>query len=110
MDGPNPHTGRVEVYTNSVGGVDNGEWGSICENNWDVQDARVVCRQLGYPDAVAAPMSVHYGQRSGQIWLDYVQCFGNESDIFACRHNGIGAHNCELDQDVSAECSSRLML
>jgi len=111
VDGPNLHTGRVEVYTNRTGGLHNAEWGTICDNNWDIQDARVVCHQLGYPDAVGAPISAHYGQGTGPIWLNNVKCLGNESDILECAHNGIGNHNrCEHDQDASVECSGMPML
>jgi len=101
VDGPNPHTGRVEIYTNSTGGLDNAEWGAICSDNWDIQDARVVCHQLGYPDAVAVPRC---GQGTGPVWLNSVHCLGNESDLFTCRHNGIGSHNCTYDEDASVEC------
>ena len=107
-DGPNPHAGRVEVYTNSIGGLDNGEWGTICDDSWDILDARVVCRQLGYPDAVAAPLSAHYGQGSGSVWFDSVQCLGNELDLFACTHSGVGYHSCKHDEDASVECSGTL--
>ena len=104
--GPNAHTGRVEVYTNSSGGVNNAQWGTICDDSWDIQDARVICQELGYPDAVAAPTAAHYGEGTGPIWLDNVQCLGNESNIFECTHNGIGERNCEHDQDASVECLS----
>ena len=105
INGPNSHTGRVEVYANSTGGLDNAQWGTICDDNWDIQDARVICRQLGYPDAVAAPLSAHYGQGTGPILLDDVQCLGNELDLFMCAYNRNGYHNCKHDKDASAECS-----
>ena len=105
VDGPNQRTGRVEVYANSTGGLDDAQWGTVCDDEWDIQDARVVCRHLGYPDVVAAPLSAHYGQGTGPIWIDDVECLGMESDLFACQHSGIGNHNCEHDQDASVECS-----
>lgn len=108
-NGPNSFSGRVEVYTNSTGGLHNPEWGTVCDDNWDILDARVVCRQLGYPDAVAAPLAARYGQGVGKIWINNVQCLGNEFDLFACTHNGIGNHNCEHNQDAAVECSGLLL-
>ena len=48
-----------------------------------------------------------YGQGSGPILLDQVQCFGNESDIFDCPRNDIGMHNCVHDQDAGVTCTAR---
>lgn len=103
-DGPSSRAGHVEVFTNSTGGLVNAQWGTICSDNWNILNARVVCHQLGYPDAVAAPLAARYGQGAGPIWLDNVQCLGNESDLFACVHNGIGFHDCKHEGDASVEC------
>ena len=109
-DGPNPSTGRVEIYANSTGGLDNAEWGTICDDHWDIRDARVVCHQLGYPDAMDVPLTGYYGQGVGPVWLNSLQCFGNESDLFVCVHNGFGYHNCKDDQDASVECSGMIVI
>ena len=69
----------------------------------------MVCHELGYLYAVAAPGNAQYGEGTGPIWLDNVQCLGNESGIFACAHNGIGNHNC-YSNDASAECSRKLTM
>ena len=106
VDGPNPHTGRVEVYTNSTGGLDNAQWGSICGDNWwSLEDAMVVCHQLGYPDAVRAIRYGLYGEGAGPSWMDNVRCHGTEVDIFTCRHHGIGYHHCGHYKTAGVQCT-----
>jgi len=46
-----------------------------------------------------------YDGVSGPIWLDNVQCTGNESSIIECRHNGWGVHDCLDREIVSVRCS-----
>ena len=85
----------------------NGNWGTVCDDGWDIKNARVVCRQLGFPDAVSAPGSAHFGAGGGQIWLDDVDCSGSERSIVNCPHSGWGVENCVHDEDASVICSSK---
>ena len=54
VGGVGPFEGRVEYYHA-------GQWGSVCDDQWDLPDATVVCRQLGYPYAVFAVTNGRYG-------------------------------------------------
>ena len=92
-----PHAGRVEVLYSGI-------WGTICSDYWDLPDADVVCHQLGYDGALRAVRNAAFGQGTGQIWLDDVQCVGNERSISHCNHLGLGAHNCRHYKDAGVVC------
>lgn len=95
-DGSTPSQGRVEVFHLGL-------WGTVCSDGWEVLDARVVCRQLGYTTAVQATV---VGGGSGQIWYDDVTCKGYETSIVECESNGLAAHNCFHFLDAGVECAS----
>ncbi|XP_028407325.1 deleted in malignant brain tumors 1 protein-like isoform X2 [Dendronephthya gigantea] len=92
-------TGRVEVFYH-------GHWGTICDNGWDLRDAKVVCRQLGYKDAVRTLRRGTFPRGSGLIWLSYVACNGKEQNITNCTHSPWGVHYCSHNQDAGVECST----
>ena len=41
VNGTTLQEGRLEICLNS-------NWSTVCDDNWDNRDARVVCRGLGY--------------------------------------------------------------
>ena len=84
----------------------NGSWGKVCDDHWDIDDAHVVCRQLGFRHALDAYQSSYYAQGTGMIFLDDVNCLGNELSLFSCRHGGIGNYHCAHSMDASIRCEN----
>ena len=97
VGGSGPHEGRVEAYHN-------GTWGTVCDDDWNLQDAAVVCHQLGYINATAALGSARFGAGSGPILFSELACIGNESIITECHHLLTGVHNCSHSEDVGVVC------
>uniref|UniRef100_A0A669CWU0 SRCR domain-containing protein n=1 Tax=Oreochromis niloticus TaxID=8128 RepID=A0A669CWU0_ORENI len=84
----NVSEGRVEIYHD-------GKWGTVCDDNWDMADARVLCRQLNFPGARSIVTGKDYGQGApGPIWLDDVNCKGTETHLFTCEFKGWGETDC----------------
>ena len=98
VNGSTKYEGRVEVYYN-------GEWGTVCDDEWDFNDAQVVCRQLGFGPAIIARYNAFYGQGSGHVWLRNLNCDGTELTVGDCSHNGWGVQNCGNRRDAGVQCA-----
>ncbi|XP_041372788.1 deleted in malignant brain tumors 1 protein-like [Gigantopelta aegis] len=98
VNGTTNYQGRVEIYHE-------GQWGSICDDDFDTKDAQVVCRSLGFfSPHVRAYSSAYFGQGKDPIWLDNVNCTGSELYLDQCTSNGWGKHNCGHGEDVGVSC------
>ncbi|XP_062860612.1 HHIP-like protein 1 isoform X2 [Trichomycterus rosablanca] len=91
--------GRVEIFIR-------GEWGTVCDDLFDIKSASVVCRQLGFSRAVriAKPGEMGVGSVGLRILLDDVECEGTERTLLHCKHATIGKHNCAHAEDVGVVC------
>jgi len=100
-DGFNPDEGRVEVWND-------GEWGTICDDYWDLRDGNVVCRVLGYLRAKqVACCNSFRGRHTPPMMLDDMSCTGKESSLFSCKHGGWGVHNCaEGAEEAGVICTN----
>ena len=116
----NPLEGRVEVCYDGV-------WGTVCGSGWDVSDASVVCRQLGYSGSGMIIIIIHtdlshpypsdtylgaiprtdatlFGQGTGPVFLYYVACRGLESRLLDCPNGGIELNTCSHNRDAGVTC------
>eukprot|EP00057_Strongylocentrotus_purpuratus_P025803 XP_011680277.1 PREDICTED: deleted in malignant brain tumors 1 protein-like [Strongylocentrotus purpuratus] len=100
VGGSNDAEGRVEI-------MHDGSWGTICDYSWDLRDARVVCRMLGFDGALDAPGSARFGQGSGRILLKYVNCDGNEDNLADCAHAGIRDYTHALIQGMQEQFATQ---
>uniref|UniRef100_A0A4W4G0J8 Lysyl oxidase homolog n=1 Tax=Electrophorus electricus TaxID=8005 RepID=A0A4W4G0J8_ELEEL len=95
---PRKHNeGRIEVFYK-------GEWGTICDDDFSLANAQVLCHQLGFVSATGWAHSAKYGKGTGKIWLDNVQCSGSERSISVCKSRGWGNSDCTHDEDAGVIC------
>ncbi|XP_064388343.1 soluble scavenger receptor cysteine-rich domain-containing protein SSC5D-like isoform X2 [Halichondria panicea] len=96
-------SGRLEVYYS-------GQWGTVCDDRFGVNDARVACRQLGFYTytryGTVGTLGFSQPSSSTLIWLDELRCLGTESRLINCPANTIGVEDCTHSEDVALACTA----
>lgn len=101
VDGENTtslYSGQLEIFMEE-------EWGTVCDYGWDYQDAKVLCRQLGYLRVKRDTYRV--ATRAGDrrsIWRSNFGCNGNENSLLEC-YSELTIH-CTHSYDVWTACSN----
>ena len=103
VGGSTDSEGRVEIFHN-------GRWGTVCDDYWDLTDANVVCKQLGFIKAIQAVGSARMGQGVDPIFLDDVKCTGLEQGLAECDSAGWEITNCGHSEDAGVICAAGRIL
>ncbi|XP_013380180.1 SCO-spondin [Lingula anatina] len=96
--------GAVEVYHGKAG------WQNVCSDGWDIFDAHVVCKQLGFAGAsnstgvVFEESEKNRPQRSVPYGLSMVDCAGNETTLQSCPHDVIKRRTCSSNKAAFVSC------
>ena len=96
-----PNEGRVEVMHA------NGSWGGIClSRNWDLTEASVICRMLGYNAVVEGTTEFHRRGRPsiGDKVLSQVNCRGDETDLVFCQYYCVTGYCSQYYVEPSVVC------
>ena len=90
------YAGRVEVFYQ-------GKWDKICRNGWDIDDVKVVCRQLGFQSALAEFIGMDTKDENVSVAMLNVACNGTEPTLASC--TGLdGDHKCVDNIAAQALC------
>ena len=103
MGGATADEGRLEIYFSN-------RWGTVCENGWGAKSAEVVCKELGFNRPVRKTDGYKYsftGSDDSPVWLEEVQCEGNEERLSECSHGPLGTHLCNHEHDIGIICTGK---
>ncbi|XP_035860343.1 scavenger receptor cysteine-rich type 1 protein M130-like [Sander lucioperca] len=105
VNGTSLCSGRLEVKTNQS----TQRWSSVCEDDFDQQDAEVVCSELGC-GAPSVLQGALYGEVEAPMRTKDFQCGGNESALLDCRSSGSDRNTCSPGKAVRLTCSEPVRL
>ncbi|KAM7370317.1 hypothetical protein PAMP_009877 [Pampus punctatissimus] len=102
VNGSSLCSGRLEVKSEQ-------SWSSVCEADFDQQDAEVVCRELGC-GAPTVLQGALYGEVEAPMWTKEFQCGGHESTLLDCGRSDSTRSTCSPGKAVGLTCSDPVRL
>ncbi|XP_048726962.2 uncharacterized protein LOC125645465 isoform X2 [Ostrea edulis] len=94
VNGNTTNMGRVEVVTDGI-------WSTVCDGNWDDNDATVVCNHLGKGKYGIAVKNAGFGKGIGPVHVNNVNCRGTEKDFLKCPFS---PSSCSHSDDAGVIC------
>ena len=105
VGGASVGSGRVEIRINN-------EWAQICANLWNMNDALVVCRYLGFNTTQQVPIN-KFGISTSGYWLTEVRCGGQEDDLNQCYYTSYGSTpspTCSVNYPANVQCLGKFYI
>ncbi len=99
--GASPSTGNVRIEGGLLEYFHGGEWRGVCDDDFDANDGRVACREMGldYVSHTTAQMGP-----SSEFWIDDLECTGSEDTLAECPRNAFGSEDCFNFEWVRLNC------
>lgn len=91
--------GRVEVRHGEV-------WQTVCDTDWNMSKAQMVCEWLECGNALTAPGAATFGQGIGSV-VEADSCFDNVTTLQQCSVKGFRGARCGHDHDAGASCACK---
>ncbi|XP_072122590.1 scavenger receptor cysteine-rich domain-containing protein DMBT1-like isoform X2 [Mobula birostris] len=101
VNGKSRCSGRVEV-------LHGGQWGTLCDEHFSLEDAAVVCEHLQCGAVSATPRGAKFSEGKGPLWKDDYRCLGNESRLTDCPVSAWGQISCSHGNDAGLICSAEM--
>ncbi|CAC5422959.1 Neurotrypsin,Scavenger receptor cysteine-rich type 1 protein M130,Mucin-like protein,Hemicentin-1,Thrombospondin-2,Semaphorin-5A [Mytilus coruscus] len=103
VGGNTSRDGRLEVYYNN-------QWGTVCDDQFDVVDARVACRQLRYSTNDVEIYTAGGASSNAKIWMDDLRCTAGNMRLEDCRRNSWTSNDCSHSEDIGIKCFGKCNL
>ncbi|XP_045154434.1 CD5 antigen-like [Echinops telfairi] len=106
VSGPHRCEGRVEVEQN-------GQWGTLCDDGWNLKNAAVLCRELGCGAAKGTPSGLKYlplADKNQDIINQQITCSGMEASLAQCKLEELDYGICTHEEDSGAACDQPVQL